>query len=88
MSIIPLLEDKIKTELHATEYKIQNDSEKHKGHAGYDGSGESHFRIMIRSPLFDGKSRVERQRLVHGVFQEELVQKIHALSLKLYGSDE
>ena len=88
MSIIPLLEQKIETELHAIEYIIKNDSEKHQGHVGYDGSGESHFRMTIRSKAFDGLSRMERQRLVHQVFSEELKHKIHALSLKLLASDE
>jgi len=44
--------------------EVINDSAKHHGHAGDDGSGESHFTVAIESAAFAGKSRLDRQRMV------------------------
>ena len=59
-----------------------NDSEKHRGHAGYDGSGESHFTVEIESPAFAGKSRLERQRAVNAALADLLKDRVHALAIK------
>jgi BolA protein len=50
--------------------ELIDDSEKHRGHGGYNPAGESHFTLEIESPLFAGKSRVERQRMVHAALGE------------------
>ena len=60
---------------------ILDESERHRGHAGHDGRGESHFRVTIVSPAFAGRSRLERQRLVHAILAEELAGRVHALAL-------
>ncbi|WP_299929137.1 BolA family protein [uncultured Pelagimonas sp.] len=69
--------------LSITTLDVRNDSAKHHGHAGDDGSGESHFHVTLRSPDFAGKSRIARHRLVHKAMGAELVASIHALSLDL-----
>jgi BolA protein len=51
--------------LKPTKIELVDDSEKHRGHGGYNPAGESHFTLLIESPLFAAKSRVERQRMVH-----------------------
>ncbi|HEY0627262.1 MAG TPA: BolA family protein [Allosphingosinicella sp.] len=61
---------------------VRNDSEKHRGHAGYDGSGESHFSVEIVSSHFEGKSRVERQRAVNAALGDLMKERIHALAIK------
>ena len=63
--------------------EIDDDSAKHAGHAGARAGGESHFSVRIVSAAFAGKSRVERQRLVHGILVEELAGPVHALALSL-----
>ena len=63
--------------------EIDDDSAKHAGHAGARPGGESHFSVRIVSAAFAGKSRVERQRLVHGILAEELAGPVHALALAL-----
>jgi BolA protein len=60
---------------------IHDESERHRGHAGHDGRGESHFRITVVSPAFAGRSRLERQRLVHTILADELAGRVHALAL-------
>ncbi len=83
MSMTSRLEIKIKEKLKAVDYQIINESEKHHGHAGDNGSGESHFKVIITSPLFNKMSRLERQRYVYDVFKEEIEGGIHAISLVL-----
>lgn len=65
--------------------EIEDDSSRHRGHAGAhaDGGAETHFNVVIESAAFAGKSRLERQRLVHDVLALELKERVHALSLKL-----
>lgn len=61
---------------------LVDDSEKHRGHGGYNSAGESHFSLSIESPLFAGKSRVERQRMVHNALGDLLHERVHALSIR------
>ena len=68
--------------LSPTHFELINDSEKHRGHAGYDGSGESHFTLIVESPLFVGQNRVQRQRAIYAALGELMVEKVHALSIK------
>lgn len=63
-------------------------SERHRGHAGYGESGESHFDVVIVSDIFSGKSRVDRQRVVYDVLRTELKSQIHALTLKTLTVEE
>lgn len=62
---------------------IRNDSARHAGHGGDDGSGESHFHVTIRAGAFEGKTRIARHRAVHAALGEDLVAEIHALSLDI-----
>jgi BolA family transcriptional regulator, general stress-responsive regulator len=68
--------------LGPTQLRVTNDSARHRGHAGDDGSGESHFTVEIEAPLFSGMSRLQRQRAVNAALDELLVERIHALSIK------
>lgn len=61
--------------------EVRNDSHKHAGHAGDDGSGESHFHITIRAESLEGKSRVAQHRAVHDALGKTLVERIHALGI-------
>ena len=61
---------------------VVNDSATHHGHAGDDGSGESHFTVAIESAAFAGKSRLERQRMVNRALGDIPGQRVHALAIK------
>ncbi len=63
--------------------EVVNESDHHTGHAGHDGSGESHFRVVIASEAFAGQSRIARHRMVHKALGAELTGAIHALSLEI-----
>lgn len=62
---------------------VINDSEKHRGHGGYDGSGESHFTVEVEAEAFRGMSRLARQRAVNHALGDLLSKdRIHALAIK------
>ncbi len=61
---------------------LTDDSEKHRGHGGYNPAGESHFSLVIESAAFAGQSRVQRQRLVHNALGDLLHERVHALSIR------
>jgi BolA protein len=61
---------------------VRNDSMQHRGHAGDDGSGESHFSVEIVSARFEGLSRLERQRAVNAALGDLMRERIHALAIK------
>ena len=62
--------------------ELIDDSEQHRGHGGYNPAGESHFSLAITSAAFSGKSRIERQRLVHKALGDLLNERVHALSIR------
>jgi BolA protein len=62
--------------------EVINDSARHRGHSGDDGSGESHFSVEIVSERFAGMSRLERQRAVNAALGDLMHERIHALSVK------
>ncbi len=64
--------------------EVVNESHRHAGHAGDDGSGESHFRVVIRAAAFAPMSRLTRHRAVHQALGD-LTTKIHALALDIDG---
>ena len=69
-------------QLAPTRLEVVNDSHHHAGHMGDDGSGESHFTVVVESPRFAGLSRVARQRLVNHALADLLSQRIHALAIR------
>ncbi|EJL35283.1 stress-induced morphogen [Novosphingobium sp. AP12] len=65
-----------------TALDVVNDSATHRGHSGDDGSGESHFTIVIESPQFVGVSRLQRQRLVNAALGDIPGNRVHAVAIK------
>ncbi|WP_284124812.1 BolA family protein [Parerythrobacter aestuarii] len=61
---------------------VINDSAKHHGHAGDDGSGESHFTVVIESAAFTGVSRLQRQRKVIAALGDIVGERVHAVAIK------
>jgi BolA protein len=64
--------------------EVLDESAAHAGHVGANGTGAgTHFRVRIQSPLFTGKSRVSRHRLVYDALQEFIDQGLHALAIEV-----
>jgi BolA protein len=69
--------------LGPTHLQVIDDSEKHRGHGGYNAhGGESHFTVKIESPAFAGMTRVARQRAVNHALGDLLVERVHALAIR------
>jgi BolA protein len=79
---------KLEAAFDPVELRVEDESERHRGHSGYREGGETHFKVHLRSAAFDGKSRIERQRMVHRALKAELEERVHALSLDLRGAAE
>lgn len=65
-----------------TKLEIINDSAQHSGHAGDDGSGESHFTVVIEAASFIGMTRLARQRAVIAALGDIVGQRVHAVAIK------
>ena len=76
------IERRLNAALQPTRLALTDDSEKHRGHGGYNPAGESHFSLAIESPLFAGMSRVQRQRAVYAALGELMDARVHALSIR------
>jgi BolA protein len=76
------IEERLRAALAPTRLAVINDSAKHHGHAGDDGSGESHFTVEIEAEAFAGKSRVDRQRAVNAALGNMLEGRVHALAIR------
>ncbi len=65
-----------------TRLEVINDSASHAGHSGDDGSGESHFTVVIEAAAFADMNRIERQRAVNQALGDIPGQRVHALAIK------
>jgi BolA protein len=73
----------LRERLQARTLEVLDESAQHAGHAGASVSGVgTHFRVRIASPLFTGKSRVARHRLVYDALQEFMAAGVHALAIE------
>ena len=72
---------RLNSALSPTRVRLTDDSEKHRGHGGYNPDGESHFTLEIESEAFAGRSRVERQRMIYKALGDLMRERVHALSI-------
>jgi BolA protein len=69
--------------LSPTALDVINESSLHSGHAGDDGSGQSHWRIVITAPMLDNMSRIARHRKIHNALGADIIGRIHALAIEI-----
>ncbi|MCA6124679.1 BolA family transcriptional regulator [Bradyrhizobium sp. WSM 1704] len=67
---------------------VVDESHLHEGHAGHRPGGETHFRVYIVSPAFEGKSRIDRHRMINATLAPELAGSVHALALHAHAPGE
>lgn len=73
----------LKAKIAPSSLIVVNESHLHRGHAGDDGSGESHWRVDIEAPSLAGLSRIAKHRAIHAALGPDIIGRIHALSLKI-----
>ena len=81
MKIKERIESKLLTHLKPSKLLVIDESEDHIGHSGYVQGGETHFKVVLRSKKLKGKTRIECQRAIYKILNEELKDRVHALSL-------
>jgi BolA protein len=81
-SVADEIEQRLAAALAPASLRVTNDSAKHRGHAGDDGSGESHFTVEIEAASFAGMSRLQRQRAVNAALGDLMRERIHALAIR------
>lgn len=67
---------------------VIDESHLHAGHAGARPEGETHFRVEVVSAAFEGKSRVERHRIVNAALAPAFARGLHALAVKARAPSE
>lgn len=77
------VETAIRVALNPLSLLVMDESHLHRGHAGARPFGQSHYKVVAVSAAFEGKSRVERQRMVHAALGSAVGESIHALSMTL-----
>jgi BolA family transcriptional regulator, general stress-responsive regulator len=82
MNVALQMESRLRAAFAPDRLEIINESHKHAGHSGDDGTGESHFRVVIRAAAFQPMSRVARHRAVHQVLGD-LNTRVHAIALDI-----
>ncbi|MWD26197.1 BolA/IbaG family iron-sulfur metabolism protein [Aquicoccus sp. SCR17] len=79
------IRQKLERAFQPSHLEVVDESERHRGHAGYQEGGESHFRVTLRSAELAAKPRLARHRAVHEALGRDLMGRIHALALDIDG---
>ena len=87
MNTAQKIEQVLRLRLEALDITVEDESALHAGHAGA-ASGGGHYRVRVVSPLFSGKNRVQRHRLVYAALADEMGGAIHALALTTLTPDQ
>lgn len=80
-AVATAIDNKLRQRFTPARLSIEDESSKHRGHAGHREGGESHFRVEIVSAAFEGHNRVARQRMVYEALKAELDAGLHALAI-------
>ncbi|HET9069215.1 MAG TPA: BolA family protein [Amaricoccus sp.] len=78
-----IMRAKLEAAFRPEHLEVIDESEAHRGHAGWREGGATHFRVVMRASALAGLSRVERSRAVHRALAAELAGGVHALALEL-----
>lgn len=79
-----IMREKLSSILAPSVLELESESQMH----GLPKEAEKHFRLVAVSEMFEGRSRIERQRMVNGVLAEEMASHVHALSMQLFTPTE
>ena len=83
MGRVEKIRENLQRALKPGHLEVIDESEKHRGHAGYQEGGQSHFHVVIQADSLRGLSRIARHRAVHEAIGKDLMTEIHALSVDI-----
>lgn len=82
MSMKETMTRKLQAAFSPVSLHVIDESENHRGHGGWREGGETHFRIQIVAPAFQGKSRIDIHRAINACVADELKAGVHALAIE------
>ena len=82
------IKQRLVANLAPTRLDLEDQSDRHVGHAGHDGRGESHFALTIESAVFAGQTRVARQRAIYAALGDLMADQVHALTIRALAPGE
>ena len=85
MSVAEEMRQRLESAFQPSRLEVLDESEGHRGHAGWREGGGTHWRIRIEAPAFATMSRVQRHRAVHAALGPQVIGRIHALALEIGG---
>jgi BolA protein len=88
MTVKDAITNKLREAFTPESLDVVDESHLHEGHSGHRPGGETHFRVYIVSKAFEGKSRIERHRMINAALAAELAGPVHALAIKALGTGE
>ncbi len=83
MNIADQIHQRLTAEFSPNTLEILDESEQHRGHAGFQEGGQSHYRVRISAPVFADMTRLARHRAVHNAIGDDIIARIHALALEI-----
>ena len=87
MNRVERIEQLLRGALSPTHLEVEDDSGRHRGHAGAAG-GAGHFNVLIVAASFEGQNRLARHRAVHAALESLMPAEIHALSTRALTPEE
>lgn len=78
---IELIKQRLATAMDVAEISVIDESHKHAGHAGAKIHGGGHFKLQIVSNSFQGKSAIERHKMIYAALGDAMEKDIHAISI-------
>ena len=81
MNYVNIIEKILRKNFEPVFLEVIDESELHRGHAGFKEGTQTHFKIVISAKIFEKMSRVSRERTIHKALGSGLMQNIHALSI-------
>jgi BolA protein len=81
MRTVDVISEKLTEAFAPQSLKVEDESDRHEGHAGHRPGGQTHFRVYIVSDAFKGKTRLERHRMINALLAGELAGGVHALAI-------
>ena len=88
MTVRDTIAKKLTDAPHPESLSVVDESHLHEGAVGHRPGGQTHFRVHIVSRAFEGKSRVERHRMINALLADDLAGGVHALALKTQAPGE
>ena len=83
MGLASEIESRLRTAFEVQHLEIIDESDKHRGHAGYQEGGASHWHLVIKADELTDMNRLGRHRAIHAAIGKDIIGRIHALSIEI-----